>query len=99
MARVRGKAGDRHLVGAERALDRLAVDVLWAGPPFGRAKDDHRPARASWMVIRVRLALDARDLVERPVQPRSHLLMHPRRIVAAHDHRRMAVAAHQLYQP
>jgi len=34
---------DRHLVGAEGALDRLAIDLLGAGPALGGAQDDHRP--------------------------------------------------------
>ena len=37
--------GDRHLVGAPGALDRVAVDGLRSGPALGRAEDDHRPAR------------------------------------------------------
>ena len=37
--------GHRHLVRAEGALDRVAVDLLRAGPALGRAQDDGRPAR------------------------------------------------------
>ena len=37
--------GQRHLVGAEGALDRHAVDLLRAGPALRRAQHDRRPAR------------------------------------------------------
>ena len=42
----------RHLVRAQRALDRLAVDHLRPGPALGRAQDDHRPARALREAVR-----------------------------------------------
>src|ERR1700730_12440819 len=38
--------GDRDLVSAPGAFDRLTVDEFWSGPSLRRAKDDHRPARA-----------------------------------------------------
>ena len=37
-------------MGAQRALDRHAVDLLRAGPALRRAQDDHRPARPlAWL--------------------------------------------------
>ena len=51
--------GDRHLMRAPGALDRLAVDEFRAGPALGRAEDDHRPARAleDFRLARERAAL------------------------------------------
>ena len=39
------RPGQRDLVGAERALNLLTVDLLGAGPALRRAQDDHRPSR------------------------------------------------------
>ena len=40
--------------------------------------------------------LDARYLIQRPLERGRHLLVHLRRVIAADDHRLMAVATHQL---
>ena len=42
---VLADAAERHLVGAEGALDLDAVDLVRAGPALRRAQDDRRPAR------------------------------------------------------
>ena len=52
------RVGQRHLMGAEGAFDLLAVDDLGAGPALGRDEDDHRPARARW-VMRAAAGIDA----------------------------------------
>ena len=45
MVRLGSQLAERHLVRAERAFDRLAVDDLRSGPAFRRAQHDHRPDR------------------------------------------------------
>ena len=52
--------GERHLVRAERALDRQAVDHLRAGPALRRAQHDRRPARRTASVRRARASWIAR---------------------------------------
>jgi len=44
MVWVLGVHQQRHLVGAEGALDLQAVDHFWSRPALGRAQHDHRPA-------------------------------------------------------
>ena len=52
---VLGQLRQRHLVGAEGALHRQAVDLLGPRPALGRAQDDHRPARPlAWPPSRAR---------------------------------------------
>ena len=45
VGRVRLEVARGHLVGAERALDLLAVDFLRPGPALRRPEHDHRPGR------------------------------------------------------
>ena len=82
--------GERHLVRAERALDRHAVDHLRAGPSLRRAQHDRGPARpradpprsraSRWIVA---------DRVEARVERRRERLVHraadrrPRRSAAS----------------
>ena len=47
---------DRDLMRAPGSLDRLAVDEFRPGPAFGRAEDDHRPARPLHRLRRGRAA-------------------------------------------
>ena len=77
--------GDGHLVRPVRALHRMAVHFLGAGPALGRAKHDHRPAWAGRIAVGTGVALDALDLPDGPVQSSSHLLMHHRRLIALHE--------------
>ena len=91
--------GQRHLVGAPGALDREAVDDLRSGPALRGAQHDHRPgrtmARRGCAPCRV---LDLGDVVEHGVERGGELLVHGRGIVACHEMRGVAVAAHQLGQ-
>ena len=43
------EVGNRHLMGAPRPLDRLAVDELGARPALRGLEHDHRPARTLWV--------------------------------------------------
>jgi hypothetical protein len=80
--RVLVDAGQRHLVGAPRALDRMAVDRLRPGPTLGRAQHDHRPAgaRRGDAAAAPRLLLDAPDFPDALLQRRRHLLVHVGRV-------------------
>ena len=98
VVRMGGEVGHGYLVRAEGAFDLISVHGLRPGPALGRAQDDHRPRWASRFMTCPRVFLDACDLVQRPVERRRHLLVDLRRIVPAHDHRLVAVPAHQLEQ-
>ena len=95
------EVGDRDLMGAPGAFDRLAVDEFRPGPALGRAKHDHRPART---LRTLRLAarscggLDPANLGQDHVERAGERLMHERRIVAFDEMRIVAVAAQQLRQ-
>ena len=93
--------GDRHLMRAPGAFDRLAVDEFRAGPALGRAEHDHRPARALRRLgapaVRAALWISRmRARIASSVPARA--LMHQRRIVALDEMRIVAVAAQQLGQ-
>ena len=86
----------RHLVRAERALDRHAVDLLRSGPALGRAQHDRRPARAARARRCARAScLDGADARVAGVERRGELLVHARRIVALHEIDLVAVALDQ----
>ena len=63
------RGGQRHLVGAPRALGLLAVDLLGAGPALGGAEDDHRVERAGGLAGGD-AGLDVADLVEDGLEQR-----------------------------
>ena len=90
--RVRLHVGGRHLVRAERALDRLAVNRLRTGPPFGRTEHDHRPARFGTTPPARCPRLDGSDAIRRLVERRRHPLVDAV-VVARDDERLPAVAA------
>ena len=93
--------GDRNLMCAPGALDRLAVDELRSGPALGRAEDDHRPARPLELCVSPRTAPHAGSRESRSridVERAGQTLMHQRRIVALDEMRLVAVAAHQVGQ-
>ena len=79
LRQVRGigrRVGKRHLMGAESALDRLAVHHLGPGPALGGVEHDHRPARPLGPPVRAGVLLDRADLLHRarrepPPSPRA----------------------------
>ena len=87
--------GDGHLVRPVRALHRMAVHFLGAGPALGRAEHDHRPAGAGGIAVGTGMALDALDLPDGPVQRGGHLLMHYSRLITLHKARLPAAAAEE----
>src|SRR5581483_12188041 len=66
----------RYLMGSPGAFDRLAVDEFWAGPAFGRAQDEHRPARARCVVMLAGVLLDAADFGVDGVEGLCHAAVH-----------------------
>ena len=94
---VLGELRQRHLVGAEGALHRLAVDLLGPRPALGRAQDDHRPARPLGGAL-ARTRLDGGDVADHLVERLGHELVHGRRVVALDEVRLVAVADQQRAQ-
>ena len=101
---VGGEVGERHLVGAPRALRRQAVHLLGARPALGGAQHDHRPPRALARVragcgvpipIITRGTLDLRDLPHHLIERGRHQLVHLPRVVALDEARRVPVALQQ----
>lgn len=88
-------AGQRHLVGAPRTLDRFAVDLGRAGPALGGAQYDHRPVRALGRAVLAGGALCGGDAVERGVHGRGHRAVDGGRFVAGDMDRLVSVAAQQ----
>ena len=95
LGRSRGRDGERHLVGPERALDRQAIDEFRPGPALERSEDDHRPARAGGVAFDAGVVLDLLDLLDHPIEGRGHRLMHLLRLVSLDEVRRPAVAEEQ----
>ena len=94
---VRADFAERHLMGAPRAFDGHAVDLLGPRPSLRRRKDDHRPARAGApFAVGARCALGLADLRQCVVEGRGDVFVHDGRVVALDDDRRPAVAAEQL---
>ena len=98
LGRSRGRHGERHLMGPERALDRQAIDEFRSGPALERSEDDHRPARASGVALDAGVVLDLPDLLDHPIEGRGHRLMHLLRLVPLDEVRRPAVAEEQVLQ-
>ena len=94
---VLGQLRQRHLVGAEGALHRLAVDLLGPRPALGRAQDDHRPARPLGVAF-ASTRLDGGDVADHLVERLGHELVHGRRVVALHEVGLVAVADEQRAQ-
>ena len=88
----------RHLVRAPGALDRLAVDLLRAGPALGRPQHDHRPARPLGRAALARRPLDRGDLLDDGVHDGRPSAGGRRRVVALDEVRRVPVALHQRPQ-
>ena len=89
---------DGDLVGAEVALDGLAVHFLGAGPALGGAEDDHGPGGAAVVAGLAGVGLDAADLADGPVQGAGHGLVHLLRLVALDEAHVPAVAVEELGQ-
>ena len=89
---------ERHLVRPPRALHLVALDRLRPGPPFGRAEDDHRPARPERRVRLARALLIRANLPDRLLERRGHLLVHLRGIAPLDEVRRVAVSDEQRLQ-
>ena len=98
MRRVRARIGDRHLVRAERALDRDAVELLRPRPALRRPQHDHRPRPARVVVLLARGPLDRMDAADRVVERARHLLMHDGGVGAGDDVGIVAVAFEELEQ-
>ena len=98
MARVLVHLAHRHLVRAPVTLGTLAVDLLRAGPPLGRAEHDHRPAGAPGEAVAARVGLDAPDLADDGVERAGHEPVHRGRVVPLDEVGRVAVAAEELVQ-
>ena len=88
----------RHLVRAERALGRFAIDHLRAGPALRRAQDHHGPARSFLEPIGAGVVLDALNLGDRGVERGGHELVHLHRVVALDEIGRVTVAAKERFQ-
>ena len=86
---------DGHLMGAPAAFDRVAVDLLRTGPALRGAQHEHRPARALRLAALARGALDAPNLADRPVERRSHLLVHCHGLIALDEARLPPAAAEE----
>ena len=84
---MRGAEGDidRNLMGAEGALDGLAVDHLRTGPAFGSAQDDHGPLDMLQLLAGTSTLLDVMNLVDNGIQRVSHLFVHGHGIVALNE--------------
>jgi hypothetical protein len=89
---------ERHLVRAERALDRQPVHLLRPCPALGRPQDDRGPA-GPWVSVRAvrldpipRLPLDVTYLAVVRLERRGEGLMHARRIITLHEMHVVAAA-------
>ena len=76
---------DGHLMGAEGALDGLAVHHLGAGPALGGAQHDHRPQDMAHLFPCAGAALDVVDFLDDGVQGVGHLRVHRHGIVTLHE--------------
>ncbi len=89
---------DGDLVGAEVALDGLAVHFLRAGPALGGAEDNHGPGGAAVVTHVPGVGLDAANFPDGPVQGTGHGLVHLLRLVALHEAHVPAVAVEEVRQ-
>ena len=69
-------------MGAEGALDGLAVHHLGAGPALGGAQHDHRPLDMAHLLAGAGAALDVVDFLDDGVQGLGHLGVHRHGVVA-----------------
>lgn len=96
LLRVRQDLGQRDLMRAPEALEVVAVVVLARGrPALGRAQDDHGPLGAEGLAGVAGFFLELQNLLHARLHRRRHGLVHALEVVAGHDVRRPAVAAHE----
>src|SRR5579884_3533707 len=76
----------------------MAVDFGRARPSFGRAQDDHGPARTSDLCCAARFLLNATDSVDGEFQRGSERLMQALAFGAFNKERLVAVTAKQLFE-
>ena len=98
MVRVLRIDEQRHLVGAESALDLQAVDDLRPRPALGRAEHDHRPTRPRGVATVACIVMELVNLGDGLVQGGRHQLVHRFRVVTLHKVRRPAAAPQVLLQ-
>src|SRR5215212_2483524 len=96
LLRVGPDVRQRHLVGAEGALDRQAVHFPRPSPALGRAQHDSGPARTSGDSVLAPLALDSPDAFVAGVQRRCERLVHRRRSVPLDEVDLVAVPFEQV---
>ena len=89
-------------MGAEGALDLVAINHLRSGPAFWRGKNDHRPARtfvrAAGKIAKSCVMLDLLDLCDHGIECGHHRCVHQDRIGSLDKVRRPTIAAKQLLQ-
>ena len=90
----------RHLMGAEGALDDLAVGLLDAGPALGGPQNDHGPAGALGLTLLPCLLLRGTNVPDALVQRVGHILvgLHVVRAVGLHEIRLPAASLKELLQ-
>src|SRR5580693_1133116 len=76
MLRIFFHFGHGHLVGSPEAFHAMAVHFFRAGPAFGRAEDDHRPARTVRFAGAARLFLNCANFLDASFDSRRHRLVH-----------------------
>src|SRR5215211_1771594 len=91
LLRVGPDVRQRHLVGAEGALDGQAAHLVGTGPPLGRAQHDSGPARPARDAVLASLVLDGPDALVAGVQRRGERLVHVGWVVAFDEVDRVAV--------
>ena len=90
-----GHVAHGHLMRAERARHRFAVDDLRPGPTFGCAEHDHRPGPALLEPFRAGVLLDGRDFGNHRLQRGGHEPVHLVRFLALDPIRFVAVPAQE----
>jgi len=87
-----GLHGQGHLVGAEGALNLLAVHNLGAGPALGGAQHNHGPHGTLGVVVLAGVLLDGLDFLDDGVHGLGHELVHGHGVVALDEVRLPAAA-------
>ncbi len=88
----------RHLMGAETALDPLAIHDFRPRPSLGRAQHNHRPAWTRGETSSARFVLDGLDIGDDRIERCRHELVHLGRFSSFDETRPIAVAAEQRLQ-
>src|SRR4029453_5688635 len=88
----------RHLVASPVVLGPFAVNLLRAGPSFGRTENDHRPERSFHGAGTAGVSLNSVNIFKDVFEGGSHQLVHLLRITSLDKVRRVAIAAEKLIQ-